>query len=138
MAAHAVLHLPHFLGIFTSPHFRTPMSAIADYIDKLGERDSRLVKGGILFLFIFIVALMFPSGESIESEYHVGMIWTDNNLTAPFLFPIYKEENAYQREKLLAAQNVYKVFEKNSTISRKNIDTLQKFFGELQIGRAHV
>lgn len=132
MAAHAILHLPHFLGIFTSRHFRIPMSPIADYIHKLGERDSRLVKGGILFLFTFIVALMFPSGESIESDYHVGMIWADNNLTAPFLFPIYKEENAYQHEKLLAAQNVYKVFEENSAISRKNIDTLQKFFTELQ------
>jgi hypothetical protein len=108
------------------------MSAIADYIHKLGQRDSRLVKGGILFLFIFSIALMFPSGESIESDYHVGMIWTDNDLFAPFLFPIYKEENQYQREKILAAQKVYKVFEENSAISRKNIDSLQKLFSELQ------
>lgn len=105
---------------------------IAEYIRKLGQRDSRLVKGGILFLFIFSIALMFPSGESIESDYHVGMIWTDNDLFAPFLFPIYKEENQYQREKILAAQKVYKVFEENSSISRINIDSLQKFFSELQ------
>ena len=75
------------------------MRTIADYIAKLSERDSRMMKGGIFFLFVFVVALMFPSGESIESDYHVGTIWTDKDLIAPFLFPIYKEERDYQREK---------------------------------------
>lgn len=108
------------------------MSAIAEYIHKLSTRESRLIKGGILFLFILIVALMFPSGESIESDYHVGMIWTENDLIAPFLFPIYKEEREYQREKLQAAEKVYKVFEEDAAVPRKNLDSLQKFFAELQ------
>ncbi|MGA7161352.1 MAG: hypothetical protein WBZ48_10145, partial [Bacteroidota bacterium] len=108
------------------------MSTIADYIAKLSQRDSLMLKGGIFFLFVFVVALMFPSGESIESDYHVGTIWTDKDLIAPFLFPIYKEEHEYQHEKVLAAQNVYKVFEEDLDVSHKNIDSLQKFFGELQ------
>ncbi len=108
------------------------MKSIADYIAKLSERDSRMMKGGIFFLFVFVVALMFPSGESIESDYHVGTIWTDKDLIAPFLFPIYKEERDYQHEKTLAAQSVHTVFEENLEISRKNIDSLEKFFTELQ------
>ncbi len=75
-----------------------------------------MMKGGIFFLFIFIVALMFPSGESIESDYHVGTIWTGKDLIAPFLFPIYKEERDYQREKALAAQSVHMVFEENLAV----------------------
>ncbi len=108
------------------------MSAIADYIAKLGQRDSIMLKGGIFFLFVFVVALMFPSGESIESDYHVGTIWTDKDLIAPFLFPIYKEEHDYQHERAVAAQNVYKVFEEELGVSHKNIDSLQKFFADLQ------
>ena len=108
------------------------MSAIADYIAKLSQRDSMMLKGGIFFLFVFVVALMFPSGESIESDYRVGTIWTDKDLIAPFLFPIYKEEHEYQHEKALAAQNVYKVFEEDLGVSHKNIDSLQKFFVDLQ------
>ena len=108
------------------------MSTIPDYIAKLGQSDSRMMKGGIFFLFVFVVALMFPSGESIESDYHVGTIWTDKDLIAPFLFPIYKEERDYQREKALAAQSVHTVFEEDLGISRNRIDSLQKFFTELQ------
>ena len=108
------------------------MSAIADYIRKLGERDNMMMKGGIFFLFVFLVAMMFPRGESIESDYRVGTIWTDKDLIAPFLFPIYKEEREYLKEKTLAAEKVYKVFEEGDDVSRKSIDSLQRFFGELQ------
>ncbi len=108
------------------------MRSIADYISKLSQRDSRMMKGGIFFLFVFLVALMFPSGESIESDYHVGTIWTDKDLIAPFLFPIYKEERDYQREKTLAAQSVHKVFEEDLGVPHSNIDSLQKFFASLQ------
>jgi len=108
------------------------MSRIADYIAKLGERDSRMMKGGIFFLFVFLTALMFPSGESIEADYHVGTIWTDKDLIAPFLFPIYKEEQDYQQERAAAAQTVHKVFEENIAVSHSSIDSLEKFFTELQ------
>ncbi|HTR80256.1 MAG TPA: HDIG domain-containing protein [Bacteroidota bacterium] len=108
------------------------MSTIADYIRRLGQRDSMMMKGGIFFLFIFVVAMMFPRGESIESDYHVGMIWTDKDLIAPFLFPIYKEDREYQKERADASAKVYKVFEENVETSRKNIDSLQKFFDNLQ------
>ncbi len=108
------------------------MTTIADYIRMLGQRDSLLMKVGIFLLFVFIVALMFPRGESIESDYRVGMIWTDKDLIAPFLFPIYKEDREYQKEKALASERVYKVFEENADVSRKSLDSLQKFFVELQ------
>ena len=108
------------------------MRTIADYIRKLSQRDSITMKGGIFFLFVFVTALMFTSGESFESDYHVGTIWTDKDLIAPFLFPIYKEDREYQREKARAAQNVYKVFEENVAVPRTSIDSLQKFFTDLQ------
>ena len=90
-----------------------------------------MMKMGIFLVFILIVSFMFPSGESIESDYRVGTIWTDKDLISPFLYPIYKEEHEYQREKNLASQKVYSVFQESTGVSRKNIDSLQRFFTEL-------
>jgi cyclic-di-AMP phosphodiesterase PgpH len=108
------------------------MKNFADYIHLLGQKDNRIVKGVILFLFILIVASLFPSGESIESDYRVGMIWTDKDLIAPFSFPIYKEEAQYQQERAEAAASVFKVFEEDQSVQKHAVDSLQKFFGSLQ------
>ena len=108
------------------------MTSLSEYIRKLGQRDSFTMKGGIFFLFVFVVALMFPRGESIESDYRVGMIWTDKDLIAPFLFPILKDDREYQKEKAQAGEKVYRVFEEDVNTPRRSIDSLQKFFVELQ------
>lgn len=105
---------------------------LSGYILRLSQRDNLVVKWGILILLAMLIVLLFPSGESIESDYRVGMIWTNKDLIAPFSFPIYKEEREYEQERELAAKNVYRVFEENTSVSKSSIDSLQHFFSRLQ------
>lgn len=95
-------------------------------------RDSLTAKWMIFGILVIAIALMFPQGLSVESEYPVGTIWTDADLYAPFAFPIYKNEREYERERELAAAKVYKVFEENTSLARENLDSLNRFFDMLR------
>ena len=108
------------------------MQKIFRFIHLLSEQDSLAAKWIILGSFVALVALMFPQGLSVESDYPVGMIWAENDLYAPFAFPIYKDEREYQRERELAANKVYKVFEENQSVAEENLDSLQRFFDLLE------
>jgi hypothetical protein len=94
-------------------------------------RDSLAAKWLIFGFLIIAVALMFPHGLSVESEYPAGVIWTEADLYAPFAYPIYKNEREYERERELAAAKVFKVFEEQPHIAQTNLDSLQKFFAML-------
>lgn len=108
------------------------MKKISIIIRELGRRDSLATKWIILTLFVLLAALLFPQGLAIESDYPLGMIWTESDLYAPFAFPIYKDEREYERERQLAASKVYKVFEEIPSISHDYLDSLQHFFNTLQ------
>ncbi len=99
----------------------------------MNEIDSLPAKWIIMGVFVILVALMFPQGLAVESDYPVGMIWTESDRYAPFAFPIYKDENEYERERALAAGKVYKVFEENPSIAHEYIDSLKQFFETLQM-----
>jgi len=108
------------------------MKKIIDLIRYLTTKDNLPAKWIILAIFVFLTALMFPKGLTIESDYPIGIIWTDADVYAPFAFPIYKDEREYEREREIAASKVYKVFEENPSIAQSNIDSLQSFFTVLQ------
>jgi len=108
------------------------MKKVSSLIHLLSEQDSLAAKWIILGSFVVIVALMFPQGLSVESDYPVGMIWAESDLYAPFAFPIYKDEREYERERELAANKVYKVFEENQSVAAESLDSLQYFFEMLQ------
>ncbi len=73
---------------------------------------------------VILIVMMFPKGESIESEVTEGAIWTNDDLIAPFSFPIIKEKQTYQKEVKDAERSVYPVF--NSVTSQNN-DSLKAF-----------
>lgn len=73
---------------------------------------------------VILIVMMFPKGESIESEVTEGAIWTNDDLIAPFSFPIIKEKQTYQKEVLDAERSVFPVF--NSVTSQNN-DSLKAF-----------
>ncbi|MBP6671837.1 MAG: HDIG domain-containing protein [Bacteroidetes bacterium] len=108
------------------------MRYISQFIRSLGQPDSLAAKWTLLGVIVLLTALMFPQGLAVESDYPVGMIWTENDLYAPFAFPIYKDDREYQRERQLAAGKVYKVFEENPEISGHYLDSLKQFFITLQ------
>ena len=73
---------------------------------------------------VILIVMMFPKGESIESEVTEGAIWTNDDLIAPFSFPIIKETEAYQKEVKDAEKSVYPVF---NSIPIKSSDSLKTF-----------
>jgi len=73
---------------------------------------------------VILIVMMFPKGESIESEVTEGAIWTNDDLIAPFSFPIMKEKQTYQKEVIDAERSVYPVF---NSITLKSSDSLQAF-----------
>jgi len=73
---------------------------------------------------VILIVMMFPKGESIESEVTEGAIWTNDDLIAPFSFPIIKEKQTYQKEVLNAERSVYPVF---NSVTPKNNDSLKAF-----------
>ncbi len=73
---------------------------------------------------VILIVMMFPKGESIESEVSEGTIWTNDDLIAPFSFPIIKEKQVYQSEVNAAERSVYPVF---NSISIRSSDSLRTF-----------
>ena len=73
---------------------------------------------------VILIVMMFPKGESIESEVSEGTIWTNDDLIAPFSFPIIKEKQVYLSEVIAAEQSVYPVF---NSISIRSSDSLKIF-----------
>lgn len=59
---------------------------------------------------VILIVLMFPKGESIESEVTEGTIWTNDDLIAPFTFPIIKDQQTYRAELKSAELSVFPVF----------------------------
>ncbi|HSD62181.1 MAG TPA: HDIG domain-containing protein [Ignavibacteriaceae bacterium] len=90
-------------------------------------------KGSIKYKFLIglsavvLIVLMFPKGESIESEVTVGSIWMHEDLIAPFSFPILKDEKTYQTESRKAANSVYPVYLKQPETIDVIIDSVKKY-----------
>lgn len=94
-------------------------------------KDSLRVKLLIIFSAVVLIVLMFPKGESIESEVTIGSIWIQEDLIAPFSFPVYKEAEAYRMELKKATSNVYQIFIRDENANRLAVDTLRKYSGFL-------
>jgi len=47
---------------------------------------------------VILIVMMFPKGESIESEVTEGAIWTNDDLIAPFSFPIIKKQRHIKKK----------------------------------------
>jgi putative nucleotidyltransferase with HDIG domain len=81
----------------------------------------------IAIITVILVALMFPKGESIESELTEGAIWLNDDLIASFSFPIIKSQENYQTELLTAEESVYPVFLQNKDVVAQSIDSLNNY-----------
>ena len=73
---------------------------------------------------VILIVMMFPKGESIESEVTEGAIWTNDDLIAPFSFPIIKDKLTYDNEVKEAEKSVFPVFD---NIKVHSSDSLKSF-----------
>ncbi|MGD8777960.1 MAG: HDIG domain-containing protein [Ignavibacteria bacterium] len=92
-----------------------------------GIKSDSKIRTAIVFLTIILVVLMFPKGESIESEVTVGTIWMQNDLIASTTFEILKEPEVYEREKRLAAEGVHQIFILDNSIPQLVKDSIRAY-----------
>jgi putative nucleotidyltransferase with HDIG domain len=88
---------------------------------------SLFYKIALAFATVVLIAMMFPKGESIESEVSEGTVWLNDDLIAEISFPIIKSEEIYQSELRAAENKVYPVFISNSGMIAKSIDSLNNY-----------
>jgi cyclic-di-AMP phosphodiesterase PgpH len=79
-----------------------------------GMDSSKALKIIIALVTILLITMMFPKYETIDADYVVGMVWSKEDLIAPFSFPVYKSDAVYQREVEEAKSRVYPVFRINT------------------------
>lgn len=76
---------------------------------------------------------MFPKYETIETDYMTGMVWSKEDLIAPFSFPVYKSESVYKNEVEEAGNRVFPVFDVNTRKSNESnwLDSINLQFSKL-------
>ncbi|MCF6268087.1 MAG: HDIG domain-containing protein [Melioribacteraceae bacterium] len=86
---------------------------------------SRRLKILLLIVTVSLIVLMFPKGESIDSEVQVNSIWIKNDLIASQAFEILKDPQDIERERVNAANKIYKIFVKDNNVPRKVLEDIK-------------
>jgi putative nucleotidyltransferase with HDIG domain len=94
--------------------------------DKISTRNL-IYKIIIAFVTVTLIVLMFPKGESIESEVTEGSIWLKDDLIASFSFPIIKSVETYQSELRAAEESVFPVFIQDPEVGNISLDSLKEY-----------
>jgi putative nucleotidyltransferase with HDIG domain len=97
-----------------------------DFI-KRKAKDSLRFKILIGIVTVLLIVLMFPKGESIESEVSEGSIWIHDDLIASFSFPVFKNAAIYRVELKEAEQGVYPVFLREGISTADILDSLKRY-----------
>lgn len=98
------------------------MSTTSDKI-----KTSRRIRILLTLVSIILIVLMFPQGESIESEVDVNSIWIEDDLIASTSFEILKDQLEYEREKTAATERVLDIFVKNDSIIEEVKDSIKDY-----------
>jgi putative nucleotidyltransferase with HDIG domain len=96
-------------------------------LEELKFNDNLKLKILLGLFTVLIIILMFPKGESIESDVSVGSIWIHDDLIASFSFPVYKDPDVYKNELKQAADAVYPIFTKRDNILRTVSDSMKSY-----------
>ena len=94
---------------------------------KITFQDNGKIKLFIVLLAAILIVMMFPRGESLESNVAVGSIWIKNDLIASKAFQVLKDPKVYKKEIDAAAASVYPVFVLNKKINRVVRDSIKNF-----------
>lgn len=86
---------------------------------------SRRLKVLLLIVTVALIVLMFPKGESIDSEIQVNSIWIKDDLIASQTFEILKDSQVIERERINAANSIYKIFLKDNNIPSQVLENIK-------------
>jgi len=87
---------------------------------------SKRIKILLLIITTTLIVLMFPKGESLDSEVAVNSIWIKDDLIASQTFEVLKDPIVYQKEKEQAAARVFPVFIKNNDVEKEVLRRLEE------------
>ncbi|HOI30590.1 MAG TPA: HDIG domain-containing protein [Melioribacteraceae bacterium] len=90
-------------------------------------RQSLRLKILIIIVTIILIVMMFPRGESIESDVTVGSVWIKDDLIASTTFEVLKSSDIFEKEKIQAASRVQPIFLRDNSISSLTIDSVRKY-----------
>ncbi|MBX3100885.1 MAG: HDIG domain-containing protein [Bacteroidetes bacterium] len=105
----------------------TWMGRLVQRYRKRGKLARLLISG----TFVILTVLLLPRNSQSGHDYVVGNIWQEDDLTAPFDFPIQKSAEALQQEKQTILADVHEVF-LLSNQAAQHLDELRNYFAELE------
>lgn len=74
---------------------------------KFDFRQEGVLRASVLFLTVIIIGFLYPSKVKFRYEFHEGQVWSYDDLTAPFDYPILKTESELEAEKkLIKEENI--------------------------------
>jgi hypothetical protein len=91
-------------------------------------KESKRIKILIMVISVLLIVLMFPKGETLDSEVNVGSVWIKEDLIASIPFEILKDPKVYEAEKNKALKNVLPVYIINHSVKEKVKDTTKYAF----------
>ena len=83
------------------------------------ESIQTLLKVAFFLCTIAIIIQLFPKQEAFEYEFNIGKPWTYELVTAPFDYPIYKDDELYQKEQKDIMRTFAPYYRRNDKIAQK-------------------
>ncbi len=92
-------------------------------IARPGWRRSKALRWSIGIALTLAVAVLFPNAHTTTlSGYSIGSLWTNEDVTAPFTFPIYKDGIRYSEDTVKAiSDEFYPVFLPDTSAAERSI-----------------
>src|ERR1043165_4209588 len=89
-------------------------------------RRSKTARWAIGVGLTLILAALFPSAQQMAlSGYAIGSLWTGENTTAPFSFPVYKDVVRYRQDVRKALDDLYPVYGPDTTAREASLRDLR-------------
>lgn len=79
------------------------------------------------FITSILILLMFPKGESLESEVNIGSVWIQEDLIASQTFEVLKSSEDYNKELTNAEKKIKPIFTINEDVYQSVRDSLKAF-----------
>jgi len=114
------------------PFFRKIQNKIEGNKDDVSLNENILIKVFIGLITLVSISLLLPNYKSIDTDIEVGTVWSSEDLIAPFSFPIYRDENEYNKEKREVINSVPPVFSSEENAIQELRDSINQFFISLE------
>ena len=87
-----------------------------------------------IIIFALVLTLMFPKGKSFEfSDVREGMVYTGDDIIAPFTFPVNKNQEEYSLDVAQARRSVVPIFVVDESIRDNQLGELGTFLQRIEL-----